>query len=144
MESRKNTIKKSSIADFIETLQQFFDKFPALPKHWREILVKIVPYFCLIIGILGLLNELNNIRFLFQEFYGMGILTMICSTISYVLLLIAYPGTKAKNYKGWTFLFWSDVASTLGALLSFTSILSVVIVALIEFYLIFQIRKYYK
>ncbi len=142
--------------DIIETMGQWFDKFPPLPKTWRDTLARIAPILSLIFGILGIIVAIGGLGVLTAtsplaflggassvSSYGTGILSVLIYLVGSILLLASYPGLKAKNYKGWTLLFWSEVANLIGGLVSL-AILSTIVGALIGFYLIFQIRSYYK
>ncbi len=143
--------------DVIETMGQWFDKFPVLPKNWRETLVRITPILALIFGILGILVSINGLGVLTITSplaamggaagvgaYGTGFIALLLYLVASVLLLAAYPGTKAKKIKGWNLLFWSEGVNLIGGLIGVTSIVSAIIGALIGFYLLFQIKSYYK
>ena len=127
--------KKSN--DFIDTMGEWFRKFPPMPKTWQLGLVRIIPILSLVFGILGILSILSVLT------NGPGLIVSLFYLIGSVLLLMAYPGTKARKYKGWIYLFWSGVAHLIGGLLSMEIIVAL-LVALIGFYLIFQVRQYYK
>jgi hypothetical protein len=140
----------------IDTMEDFFKKAPALPANVREVLVKITPWLALIFGILGILGGLGGVGLLtaFSPLavfggargvasYGAGIIAAWVWLASSVLLLAAYPGTKAKKITGWNLLFWSEAVNVLGSLLS-GSIVGAIIGGLIGFYLLFQIKSYYK
>ncbi len=139
--------------DFIDTMAEWFAKFPELPKTWPQTLVKITPMLAIIFGILGILVGISGLGVLtaFSPIaylggvsgYGTGYVSALIYLLASVLLLMAYPGTKARKYSGWKLLFWSEVASLIGGLISM-SIISAIIGALIGFYLLFQIRSYYK
>lgn len=141
--------------DYIATMAEWFDKFPALPKTWRETLVKITPVLALIFGILGILVAISGLG-VFTFFsplavmggagasYGTGFISVLIYLVASVLLLAAYPGTRARKYKGWQLLFWSEVVNLVGGIVAMTSLVSVIIGALIAFYILFQIRTYYK
>ncbi len=140
-------------ADIIDTMGEWFDKFPAMPKNGREVLVKIAPVISLIFGILGILVGISGLGILtvFSPFaflggyggYGTGFVVALIYLVGSALLLMSYPGLKAHKYKGWKLLFWSEVVSLIGGLVSM-AIISAIIGALIGFYLIYQIRSYYK
>ena len=145
-----------SSKDFIETMAEWFDKAPQLPKNWRETLVKITPWLALIFGILGILVGVSGLGVLtvFSPLavfggaqgiasYGSGFLAAVIYLIGSILLLAAYPGTKAHKKSGWNLLFWSEAVNFVGGIVSM-AIVSAIIGALIGFYLIFQIRSYYK
>lgn len=147
---------KSKTTDIIETMDDWFSKFPALPKQWRDVLAKIASPLALIFGILGIIIAIGGLGVLgplsqFALFggaggiasYGTGILGIIIYLIGSILLLAAYPGLRAKKSKGWNLLFWSEMVNLIGGLVSL-AILSAIVGALIGFYLIFQIRSYYK
>lgn len=140
--------------DIIDTMGQWFAKFPVLPTNIREVLVKITPWLSLIFGILGILvgiSGLGVLTFLSPlamlggvSSYGTGIIATIIYLIGSVALLAAYPGTKAKKYAGWQFLFWSEAINLVGGLIGMHGIVSALIGALVGFYLLFQIKSYYK
>ena len=140
--------------DFIETMGEWFDKFPAIPKNGRDTLAKIAPIIALIFGILGILVGISGLGLLtaLSPFaflggasgaYGTGFISALIYLVASVLLLAAYPGLKARKYKGWKLLFWNVTINLIGGLLSMAFI-SAIIGALIGYYLIFQIRSYYK
>src|SRR5271155_228785 len=96
--------------DFINTVGDWFAKFPPLPKTWCETLVKITPVLALIFGILGILVAIGGLG-IFTVFspvaflggaqeVGFGFLSALIYLVGSVLLLAAYPGTNAKKYKG--------------------------------------------
>ena len=138
-------------------MEEWFNKFPALPKNAREVLVKIAPILSLIFGILGIIGGISGLGLLTAtsplaflgggagvSSYGTGILAALFYLAGSVLLLAAYPGLKAHKANGWNLLFWSEAVSFVGGVLSLSGIVSAVIGALIGFYIIFQIKSYYK
>ncbi len=140
-------------ADWQAKMEEFFMRFPALPKNAREVLVRFTPWLSLIFGILGVLAGLAGLGILsvLSPFMVLGggfaatsgsLLGMVAALVSSALLLAAFPGTKARKMQGWNMLFWSEVASVVSALLSFA--LGGVVFALISFYLLYQIKGYYK
>lgn len=146
-------MKQSSTDKVISTAEEWFTKLPALPKDARALIVKITPWVALIFGILGIIGGVGALGILGgaspfviagggMQSLGGGMLAVIIGIISSVLLLAAFPGTRAHKEKGWKLLFWSEAVSTVGALLAIS--LFGVLIALIGFYLIFQIKSYYK
>ncbi len=134
-------------------MEDWFLKLPPLPKNAREWLVKATPWIALIFGILGVLTGLAAIGVLtaFTPLIAMGggfanaggsLFSLVISLAASVLLLLAFPGTKAKKIGGWNFLFWSEVASVLAGLAALS--IGSLIVSVIAFYLLFQIKAYYK
>ncbi len=134
-------------------MEEWFAKLPALPKSATDVLVKITPWVALIFGILGVLGSLAGLGILTAlspiVLLGNGVggttttlVTAVLSLVSSVLLLLAFVGTKALKLQGWKMLFWSQVVSTLSAVLLIS--LTGVIGAFIGFYLLYQIKRYYK
>ncbi len=146
-------MKQSSTDKFISTFEEWFAKLPALPKDARELIVKITPWVALIFGVLGIIGSIGALGILGGaspfvvvgggiQSLGGGMVAIIIGLIASVLLLAAFPGTRVHKEKGWKFLFWSEVVNTVGALLAIS--LFGLLFALIGFYLIFQIKSYYK
>lgn len=134
-------------------MEDWFDKLPSLPKNATDVLVNITPWIALVFGILGVLGSLAGLGILtaLSPFVMLGngiggtattLLTAALSLVSSALLLAAFPGTKARRMGGWNFLFWSEVVSTLSSVLLLS--LTGVIGAFIGFYLLYQIKGYYK
>ena len=140
----------------VGTLEDLFKKAPALPAGGREGIVKITPWLALIFGVLGILGGISAVG-IFTAFsplamysgaygmasYGSGVIAAWIWLTSSVLLLLAYPGTKSRKMSGWNMLFWSEIVNVVGSLVA-GSFVSAVLGALIGFYLLFQIKSYYK
>lgn len=144
---------RSSVEGVIDQVGNLFDKLPALSRDAREIIVKITPWIALIFGVLGVLGALAGFGVLtvFSPLammgggagaVGAGIVAAVLWLVSSALLLAAFPGTRKNQTKGWNFLFYSEVVSLVATFVSFS--FSGIVFALIAFYLIFQIRSYYK
>ncbi len=147
---------KESTKSIVETMDEFFKKAPAIPANGREAIVKITPWIALIFGVLGVLGAVGGLGLLTVlsplavfggvqgvSSYGAGFIAALIWLVASVFLLAAYPGTKAKKLSGWNMLFWSQVIHLVGSLVVL-SIVSGLIGALIGFYLLFQIKSYYK
>ncbi len=142
--------------DVVGMLEDVFAKAPALPTNAKEVIVKIVPIVAIVFGILGVLGAISGLGILtvFSPIalfggalgissYGTGFIAAILWLISSLLMLAAYPGTKVRKLTGWNLLFWSEVVSLGGSLFA-GSIVSGIIGAAIAFYILFQIKSYYK
>lgn len=137
----------------VKTLDQWFSQAPALPTNAKEALVKYMPIIALIFGIIGILLSLAGIAALTALVpvaiatgttgYGGGIIAAIFWLASSVLLLAAYSGMKDRKMSGWNMLFWSEIVYLIGSLITL-SIISGLISAIISFYILFQIKPYYK
>jgi len=132
--------------DLIATLDTFFKQAPKLPSSATDVLVKIAPWLSLIFGILGVIGGLSLLGLsplaMLSGFHANVLITGVVSIVASVLMLMAYAKLVKREYKGWELLFWSEVVSAVSAVvaLSVGSVLGV----LIGFYLLFQIKSYYK
>lgn len=136
------------MANIIDTLETFFKQAPNLPENAREVLVKVAPWLALIFGILGIIGGINLLGFSPFAMLGgiqtsfsymlVGVVTIIASA----LILMAYPKLVKREYKGWELLFWSEAVSVLSVVITI-NVLSILLV-LVGFYLLFQIKRYYK
>jgi len=149
-------MNKSSSNDFIATTQKWFNNAPALPPNAKEVLVNITPWVALIFGIIGILGSIAGLGILTAlspfavmggvSSYGTGLIAALIWLVSSILLLAAYPGTKARKLSGWNLLYWSRLVNFLGSILTLSigSIFWGLIGLIISFYLLFQIKSYYK
>lgn len=141
-----------NIEGAVKSLEDIFKKFPPLPAGARETLFKIAPWLALIFGILGILAALGGLGLLtaFAPFavmgatkgYGLAYVSAIGLAISSVMMLIAYPGLKAGKIGGWNMLFYSEVVNIIASVVGIS--VGSIIVAVISFYLLFQIKPKYK
>lgn len=140
-ESKKST-------DLIAVLEKFYKQIPNLPDSIREVLVKIAPWLALVFGILGVIVGLGALGLSPLALLGgldasfIVLLTGVVAIVASILMLMAFPKLQKRQYKGWELLFWSEVVSVVSAIISISvgSILGI----LIGFYLLFQIKNYYK
>ena len=145
--------QKQKTQELVETMEEWFMKLPPLPKGGRDAIVQITPWIALIFGILGVLAGLAGFGVLaaLSPFIALGngfsgaagsLVGAALSLVASAMLLAAFPGTNKRRMQGWTLLFWSEGFSTVAAVVSFS--LTGVLVSLIGFYLLFQIKSYYK
>ncbi|HUQ85638.1 MAG TPA: hypothetical protein VM077_04900 [Candidatus Limnocylindrales bacterium] len=147
-----NTTSKN----YIDSMDDFFKKAPALPVTWREFLVKVSPWLALVFGIIGVIGGLAAVGLLTAlsplaifggtsgvASYGGGVIAGFIWLASAVLEVIAFPGLKARKIVGWNWLFWSQALSVLGSVVA-GSLGSAILGFLLGFYILFQIRSYYK
>ncbi|HSW48305.1 MAG TPA: hypothetical protein VLG67_04470 [Candidatus Saccharimonadales bacterium] len=147
---------KESSNGLVETLEDLFKKAPAIPANGREAIVNITPWIALIFGIIGALALLTllGVASVFAPFamyggyagvggYGSALIGGWISFAASILLLAAFPGTKARKLSGWNLLFWSELLRIVGSIVA-GSIVGGIIGGLIGLYLIFQIKSYYK
>lgn len=142
-----------------------------LPKAAKEWIVKYGPWIALVGGILAALfiipatfaalslTASTSVLLGTYGYYGASVaaaapvlyLALAVLAVQLVLMFIAIPMLLKRQRKGWLLLFYSDLISLAYTLVnsftygfSFGTLLSGLIGAVIGFYLIFQIRSYYK
>lgn len=144
--------KKNSFEGYIDQIGGIFTSLPSLPKGGREFFVMILPWAALILGALGVLGAISSFG-LFSYFspymylggvdaVGRGMIIVILGLVSSVLLLMAFPGLNAKKSKGWNLIYYSEVVALISNIVIFS--LGGVLITLIGFYILYQIRSYYK
>lgn len=135
----------------------FFDKAPHLPDSARHSIVSIAPWLALIFGVLGIIGLLSASMFwsMFSfAFYTYGfmqvtmIISLIAGLVASVLQLLAYQPLTAHKKKGWNFLFYGTVLTTLAALLDMvfgygSGAIGHILGALVGFWLLFEVRSLY-
>jgi hypothetical protein len=137
-----------------EKLDLYFGKkAPAMPENIKEAIVKYSPYLSIIV----LLFTLPAILFAFglsslvMPFaYVNGIhtgfsfsITALISLASLVFEILAIPGLFKRTKQSWKLMFYASLLSLLSSLLSL-SLGSLIIGGVVSFYILFQIRSYYK
>lgn len=143
-----------------------------LPKNAKEGLVKIAPWLALIGGILGIFSAISLWRAahyvnvwvdyanqLSAQLGGptttrLGLmfwLSLIATIVFALLALLAFPGLKDRKKTGWNLAFYSALAQVVYGVISlfysgggFGSFLMSLVGAAVGFFLLFQVRSYYK
>lgn len=142
----KITKKNSTLEDGIASI---FVHAPHLPQGVRSFLVKIAPWFTLIVGILGLALVLFSvIGSMLLVFAELGTAIIICiGFVDAILKLVAFKPLSSHKKLGWNLLLYAIVLSTIvvciGWVIGYGSYLSLIRL-LIGFYLLFEIRGYYR
>ena len=149
-------MKPNSAKGLVESLEKLFEKAPVLPKNAKDMIVQFAPWIALIFGILGVLGALGGLGLLTVfspvallggvqgvSSYGTGFVSALIWLGSSVMMLLAYPGLKANKIGGWNLMFWSEIVSVVGSVISL-NIVGAAISALIGLYLLFQVKSYYK
>lgn len=143
---------------YINKLQDFLDlyfgkKAPQLPENIKEALVKYSPYLvivAIVLAVPGLLIALG-ISTLAVPFAAMGAfrygpsftLAGLVLLISLVLEAVALPGLFKRAKSAWNLMFYSSLINAVYQLVTF-NLGGLIIGTLISFYILFQIRSYYR
>lgn len=148
----------STMPQFLDQLNSVLDEYlvkkaPALPENIKEAIVKYGPYL-IIVGlvlsvpslllVLGIgavaapLVALGGVNTGAQFTFG-----ILVSFVSLILQALSLPGLFKRSLSGWNFSYYSALISAIANLISF-NLGGLVIGALISFYILFQIKSYYK
>ena len=142
------------------TLEEYLvKKAPvAIPKEWKEIIVKFAPYLAIlgvVMGIPGVLALLGAGAILApiglvgglmtgKPFLGFGyIVSVVFLAVMVLLEGLAIPGLFSRSKKAWTFLYWSALVGVVQNIISF-NVGGLIIGGLLSMYFLFQVKEYYK
>ena len=129
----------------------FIKKLPAMPDKIKEIIVKYGPYLALICIILSIpaLLALAGIgvvapwAIMGKINYGMTAISLVFGILIIVLEIMAIKGLFARKMKAWKLMFYISLISAVSNLLKF-DLGGLIIGTGISWYILFQIRSYYK
>lgn len=137
-----------------EKLNLYFGKkAPAMPENIKELIVKYSPYLAvavLIFALPAILFAFGISTFAmpfayvggFHRGFSFSFIALI-SLIALVFEVMAIPGLFKRTKKSWQYMFYASLISLLSSLLSL-DLGSIIIGGAISFYILFQIRSYYK
>lgn len=138
---------------FAKPLEDLFAKAPALPASGREIIVSIAPWIALVFGVLLVLASVGGLGVFtalapFAVYAGVGnatflVVASLLGIVQGAVMVLAFSPLKSRKLTGWNLWFWVEVLSVVSSVVSFNFV-GAVISALIGFYLLFQVRSYYK
>ena len=137
----------------IGAIEPINEKLPALPESAKEWIVKALPWIIIIASIL-MLPAVFAIFGLGAMFGTLGVLAgytvgfsyyliWAISVVMFVMQLSAVKGLMSRRISGWNILFYVSILSVISGIVS-GSLFSAIIAVVIELYLLFQIKSYYK
>ncbi len=141
----------------VDELERRLDKFFAekvwrLPTKAREVIVKIAPYLAIlglvmtvpmILTLLGF-SLLTPVYFLRGLHFGLTYLfSIMFLLIGAVLEVIIIPGLFKREKKAWKIMFWMSLINAVGAILKM-DLGNLIIGTGLSWYILFQIKEYYK
>lgn len=150
---------KATLGSLEETLDLYFGKkAPALPKDIKEILVKLAPYLAILGVVLSIpaILAVLGIGAIFAPFGMMGgwmtgrvfwgagyYINMAFLIVMVILEALAISGLMKRTKAGWNYMFYASLVNILQNAVSF-NLGGLIIGGVISFYLLFQVREYYK
>ncbi len=146
--------KQMGMDSWMKTMEDWFAKLPPLPANVKEVLVKVAPWLALVFGVLGVLASvaatglmaaLSPVMVLGG---GVGVATggvvgALLAVVGSVLMLVSFPGLRDRKMAGWKLAFWSEAVGVVSSVIAL-NLIGALISALVGFYLLFQIKSYYK
>ena len=149
----KNKKWKMILVDLEKKLsEEFVKKLPELPKKLKEIIVKYGPYLVVILLVLsvpvilafmGIMITTTSLIFLGGVKGCFYIISVLLGIIMIILQIIAIPGLFKRKIKSWRLLFYISLISALLSLLKF-DLGGLIIGVGVSWYVLFQIKSYYK
>lgn len=144
----------SSLSQLEQTLDLYFrQKAPALPPGVKEFIVKIAPWLVLlgviisipaILALFGLSALIAPVAMMGGANQGITyLISMGFLGVSVIFDALAIPGLFKRAKQGWNFVFYASLLSLAQSAVSL-QLVSLIVGALISFYILFQIREYYK
>jgi len=134
------------------TLEKYFGKqAPQLPKSVKKAIVDFGPWLLILAilasipSLIALLGFSYSAPFYYRAWSrsSYGIASMIIPLIASGFSLVALPGLFKKSLKAWRLLFYSSLIYLLGNIVDL-NLVNFVITAAISWYVLFQIKSYYK
>lgn len=159
MADKKGSDFKSLMGQLEANLDEYLGKkAPAIPKEWKEFIVKIAPYLAIIgvvIGIPGVLAIFGLSAFVVplgtiggvvsgQPFLGVGYIISVLFLAGVVILEALSISPLFKRSKtGWNYMFYATLLGAIQNLINF-NIGGLVIGTLLSLYVLFQVKEFYK
>lgn len=162
--TQNNPRSKSFLAPLENLMAKFLEKkAPKLPKKFTDFVVKIIPWYILAVAVLllfGLFSlyyitimipstiYLDSIIMTFGDTFFVSLLTkLVVISIS----IFAVPFLLNRQRFGWKMLFYATLLSFAESILTAlilslepAKLVAYLIFSLTSFYLLFQLRNYYK
>lgn len=149
----------SALKSLEDTLELYFGKkAPALPKQWKEIIVKLAPYLTIlgvilgvpaVLALFGVGTVLAPLGFLGgaivgRPFLGFNFyLTAIFLVVILVFEALAISGLMKRSMGGWRWLFYASLVNVVQNVVYF-NLGGLIIGGALSFYFLFQVKEYYK
>lgn len=145
---------KMDVEQYLKTMEEWFAKLPPMPTNAREAVVKFAPWLALIFGVLGLMTSLaaTGLMAALSPFmvlgggFGLatgGLIGAVLALAGSVLMLMSYPKLKDRKMAGWRLAFYSEAVAVVSSVVAL-NLVGAAVSALVGFYILFQVKSYYK
>lgn len=147
-------MNKNILVQVEEKLDLYFGKkAPVMPENIKELIVKYSPYIAIAVLVFSLpallfAFGLTSVAMPFAYMNGVRSgfsfsITSLITLAALVFQIIAIPGLLKRTKQSWKYMFYASLISLLSSLLSL-DLGSLIIGGAISFYILFQIKSYYK
>ena len=157
-------MEEKNVKNIIDQLEGLLDEYMIkkapfnLPLGVKEFIVTVSPYLVIIFAILALPMILGAIGLStmatplmmmggFRQGLGWGfgmIISFTASIIAVIIQLFAIQGLFKRTKKAWKLVFYASIVSLVGGILSVHGFIGAIIGAIIGWYIIFQVKDFYK
>ena len=149
---------KKMLVDLENKLVEVSKKLPQLPDSVNEFMVKYGPYFIIVGLVAGVISLLSVFGFMaaYSPFMGMAnrygygynggyrvLFPALIGLIPMVLQAIAVPGLLKRAKSAWNLVFYASLITIITSLFG-GNLMSGIVGLAINWYFLFQIRKFYK
>jgi hypothetical protein len=155
----KNLDLKQGLSQLEDTLEVYLvKKAPfSIPENWKELIVQFAPYLT-ILGIVLSVPEVFAVLGLgalvspftaflgprYALFYSFNyVLSMVALAVVIVLAAMAVPGLFKREEKAWRFLFYASLVNVVSGFFGGDWV-GMIIGALLSWYVLFQVKEYYR
>jgi hypothetical protein len=157
--AEKNLGLKQGLSQLEDTLEVYLvKKAPfSIPENWKELIVQFAPYLTIlgivvsvpaVFAVLGLGALVSPFTAFLGPRYALSysfnyILSMVALVVVIVLAAMAVPGLFKRQEKAWRFLFYASLVNVVSGFFGGDWV-GMIIGTLISWYVLFQVREYYK
>ena len=145
---------KNMLVELENKMAEFFiKKLPSMPDKFKEAIVKYGPYLIVImmvltvptiLAVMGIGIAASPWAMMAGSKYGFAfVVSVVFGLLIIVLELMAVKGLFKRELKAWKLLFYISLLQALSSLIRF-DLGGLVIGSGISWYILFQIRSYYK
>lgn len=128
-------------------------KAPSIPANIKELIVKYGPYLIIvsllisapsILALFRVNSYLDGLGYMVGNQYSANYrFSLIILGLCLLLQALAIPGLLKRSLSSWRLLYYSVFVTALSSLINL-NLISLLVGSLISFYLLFQIKSYYK
>ncbi len=153
--SQNGKRNRQSFWDFVNSIEALWDEYFIqkapfhIPAHIKEFLVKAAPYVVAIIllltlpAILAVIGLWSMFSVINPYYWPLVVLSTAFAIAVFALEVIAIKPLSKREIRGWKYMFYAQILWFIAGVLGWW-VLWAIIGWLIGFYVLFQLKSYYK